>query len=1183
MRFDPNHYPLDPGLRLLEASAGTGKTFALAHLALRLISEGAIPLSSLLVVTFTDAAAAELRSRIGQRLQVALTGLEALERGVALPEADPVLQQWWQRAPQGQSRRDWISRVLMAMEQLDAAEITTIHGFCSRSLRRLAISSGAAMQQQLETDATALVQEVVQDLWQQHVLTLPLPQLQGLMLAGLSSDGLSAALERLDGDPQARLQTDGDDFDPNQPLGAQLEVSLQASWRRFVSCWTRDGVELEQCFRSTALQWKAMGCKPSPYSPKPTTDRCAQVDRWIAAQGSTPDLCSIRAQQKLLHDYFHPGVWCRTARKCGEDEPSLAAPELQRAIADLWDGPIERVWRYALQRGLQQLQRRRQRSGTVSFAGLLTAMDPGDAEASWLEPLQQRYRAVMVDEFQDTDPVQWRLLQRSFGGGSHLLLLVGDPKQAIYRFRGGDLDTYRRARGLVSRIDTLEDNYRTTPPLMAGLNALMAPGLPESGLEVPAVQARTARPGAVLPDGQQPLQLLQFEQELPTGKTAIEAAVPPAVAEVVMQLLMEQPALSPDQLCILVSRHDQAADLRRALAERGVPTRLVAQGDVLDSDAALVLQRLLDALAAPADDRRLRLLAASPLVGWSADRLRCEAQDPQLDALAQRLRQAADQLPRLGLLGCLSGLLDAERTAGLSEQGRMLGDLQQAARLVQEEMHRQGLDLAAAALWLRRQRLHPPSPLPAAREPHSDLAESAVAVVTVHRSKGLEFPVVICPYLWAGAKEARYVTGPLWRDGAAGGWRIALNRDWDLGWMLWQRSHAEQVAEAERLAYVAVTRARSQLLLLWAPCVPQQSVLQHWLYEADAATLRDLPLSQRSLQQETGQQRWRPPQPEQTLAIGATPQRIDRSWGRSSYSAWIAAPAAEAVLEQGRDQDPEAEEATAAGSEEWPDQGPLADFPRGAAAGDCLHRMLEQLPFQRSADWGPLIEQELQRSGLPLDWCEVVEQGLQQVLETPLGGPLAALPLNALTPDRRLHELSFDLPVRHACTDDLVEAFRLDPQARFGGDYIEQLSGLQVNCRGFLTGSIDLVFSDAADPQQARWWVADWKSNWIGERGESGGPSCCGPRHYNQLAMEEQMRHHHYPLQAHLYLVALHRHLQWRLPGYEPERHLGGYVYVFLRGMPGQAPEGDRPGRIVEPAPLQRVLALDRMLQQGAV
>ena len=141
-----------------------------------------------------------------------------------------------------------------------------------------------------------------------------------------------------------------------------------------------------------------------------------------------------------------------------------------------------------------------------------------------------------------------------------------------------------------------------------------------------------------------------------------------------------------------------------------------------------------------------------------------------------------------------------------------------------------------------------------------------------------------------------------------------------------------------------------------------------------------------------------------------------------------------------------------------------------------------------------------------------------------------------------------------------------------------------MNSRGFLTGSIDLVFSDANDPLQARWWVADWKSNWIGERNESGAPSCCGPRHYNQKAMDEQMRHHHYPLQAHLYLVALHRHLQWRLPGYVPERHLGGYVYVFLRGMPGRSDDSGLigPGRIVEPAPLQRVLALDRLLQQMA-
>ena len=1191
-RFDANTYPLDPGVRLLEASAGTGKTFALAHLSLRLITEAAMPLDSLLVVTFTDAAAAELRSRIGRRLQDALLGLEALERGQLLPEADRVLTDWWGKTADEVRRRAWISRLLLALEQLDAADITTIHGFCRRSLRRQAISSGAAIQLQLETDSTALVQEVVQEIWQQQLLSLPLGQLAGLDQAGLSFEGLCGALARLDGDPQAHLCVDADDLNPDQPLSDQLQRSLEVSWQLFHRLWTRDGAALEQAFRDAAAQWKALKFKTTPYSASPRTDRVALVDHWIAAQQACPDLLTIRALEKPLHDYFHPGVWCRTARKCGEQEPSLPAAELQRAIADLWDGPIERVWRYALRRGLQALAERRRRSGTISFAGLLAVMDPGVGEAAWLSPLRQRYRAVMVDEFQDTDPTQWRLLQRAFADRARFLLLVGDPKQAIYRFRGGDLETYRRARDEVDRIDDLRDNFRTTEPLMAGLNALMQPGLPRSALAVPSVRACSGREPAELPKGEWPLKLLVHDGDAAVARTAVEESLPAQLAEVVIRLLSDRPRRSPSQLCILVTRHDQAADLRQALAARGVPTRLVAQGDVFESEAAGVLQRLLDALAAPGDDRALRLVAASPLLGWRPDELRRAVEDAQLDQLAQRLRLWADQLPRLGLLGCLAELLAADRMADLSERGRLLADLQQATRLVQEEMHRQGLDASSAAQWLRRQRLHPPVPVPEARVPQSDLAESAVAVVTVHRSKGLEFPVVICPYLWRGAKEARFLFGPLWKDPGDDGWRIALSRDWGVGWTLWQRSHADEVAESERLAYVAVTRARSQLLVVWARCSGQQSVLQDWLFDGDPeqGVLRELPFTVEPLPLEPGRQRWCPPLPQDPLALGAVPAWIDRRWGRSSYSAWIASPSAETLTEQGRDRDPAATEALDSGQERWPERGPLADFPRGASAGDCLHRILEQLPFQLSsqAELGliktELIEQELQRAGIDPAWSSAVQQGLDQVLSTPLGGPLGDLSLQTLAPDRRLHELSFDLPVHQARTLDLVEAFRLEPEARFGSDYIPRLQTLQVNSRGFLTGSIDLVFSDAADPQQARWWVADWKSNWIGERALDGDVCRCGPRHYDNAAMQSQMLEHHYPLQAHLYLVALHRHLSWRLPGYEPERHLGGYVYVFLRGMPGDdgfKPGAAGPGRIVEPAPLQRVLALDRMLQEA--
>ena len=411
----------------------------------------------------------------------------------------------------------------------------------------------------------------------------------------------------------------------------------------------------------------------------------------------------------------------------------------------------------------------------ISFPGLLAALDPGEEDAPWLEPLRCRYRAVLVDEFQDTDPLQWRLLRRTFAEQKgHLLLLVGDPKQAIYRFRGGDLATYLQARRQADRIDALQENFRTTPSLMHALNDLMQPGLVRSELPVPAVEPRSS---AQAPPHGCPLKLLHWSGETPLTKTALAEELPLRLADAVLRLLQERDDLTPAQLCLLVSTHRQATDLRRALSSRGLPTRLVSQGDVFETEAAAVLQRLLDALAQPGDERRLRLLACSPLMGWSPEDLGI---DSGLDKLALQLRAWAVQLPTIGLLGCLSDLLDGERMAELSDRGRMLGDLQQAARLAQEVMHRQGLDIASAATWLRRERLHPSEPVPEARQPHSDLVDSAIAVVTVHRSKGLEYPVVICPMLWEGPRVGG---GPLWRDGLEGAWRLQLDAAGVGGWI----------------------------------------------------------------------------------------------------------------------------------------------------------------------------------------------------------------------------------------------------------------------------------------------------------------------------------------------------------------------------------------------------------------
>jgi exodeoxyribonuclease V beta subunit len=276
--------------------------------------------------------------------------------------------------------------------------------------------------------------------------------------------------------------------------------------------------------------------------------------------------------------------------------------------------------------------------------------------------------------------------------------------------------------------------------------------------------------------------------------------------------------------------------------------------------------------------------------------------------------------------------------------------------------------------------------------------------------------------------------------------------------------------------------------------------------------------------------------------------------------------------------------------EDWPEQGPLAAFPRGAAAGDCLHRILERLdlttPLEGSAAT-ELVARELRRAALEREAAASLLEGLERMRTTPFGGPLAGLRLADLPAQRRLHEMNFDLTLQRVRAADLAAAFAAHPGGLFGADYAAALAGLPIDSSGFLTGSIDLVFR--ADPGPAggdgRWWVADWKSNWLGRRDGDGRPLACGPRHYGQEAMAALMAASHYPLQAHLYLVALHRYLGWRLKDYDPERHLGGYAYVFLRGTPGpeaaSALPGAVPGMVVERPPLGRILALDRALDRS--
>ncbi|MGC5198299.1 UvrD-helicase domain-containing protein, partial [Aphanothece microscopica] len=1122
--FEANGFPLGPGLRLLEASAGTGKTFALAHLVLRFIAEAELNLGQLLVVTFTEAAAAELRDRIGKRLQAALSGLD----DPAFDPPDPTLDAWldWARP----RARQLQPRLLLALEDLDGADITTIHGFCLRTLQRQALEAAQPPGLSVDTDSPSLLRQISHDYWCQQLLPLPTHLLGGVRQALNGPDDLFAILQRLDGDPALQLDPLPPGIRADEALPPQLELLWQEAWERFGQRWAERGEALQADILSAAAEWRALGLRDTkPYAPRVSRDRHGEVSAWIGGMPPGGDYAATR-RQDLLRTYFHPGSFLKVARLVDGPEPSLPQRPLLEAIAAVMEGPAEAALLHAAHWGRAELRQRRERSGRVGFGQLLEGLDPGETAAApgpLLQTVGERYAAALIDEFQDTDPIQWRILSQAFDPARHRLVLVGDPKQAIYRFRGGELATYRRAEAAArdgGGVYALSDNYRSTPALVAALNALMAPGLRRSDLPVPPVRARAAAAEATAaettpaeaPPVEAPassgasspapaLQLLWLGGDRATGEkpvsaTTLDQGLPGRIASFAAGLLNAGQA--PGDLCVLVSTHSQAERLRAALERSGIASRLVSKGDVFESAAATALQRFLDALARPADPGRLRLLAASPLLGWSAAAI-AAATPEQWSELAGQLARGAEQLPGRGLLGVLSTLLNAPGLARLAMGGRLLADLEQCAELVQQRLHADQLGPAAAADWLRRRRLEPDRDPPEAEQPNSDVADAAVWVVTVHRSKGLEYPVVISPFFWK-APRSRTAGGGAVRLGVR--WQppeapqpvldLHLNSHWGRGHGAAVQHELAELQEQERLAYVAATRAKQLLVLAWGPAAGQQgNPLHPWLFAQDPvpgrgedpyAALgdaawrarleaeidrRELPLA--VLDPPPAGVVVNPPAPaapavEPALQCGPVPTwELDRRWGRYSYSRWTQGShaAAPQALEEGRETDglvsePDPDPSDqAALADNWPGESPLADFPRGSQAGDCLHRILEQLNYrQAAAAQAGLCSRELQRSGLGPEHLPGLLAGLEALRLSPMGGALGPFHLAELEGSERLNEMNFDLPLGMVRADDLARPFRTCPGGAFGRTYASRLAELDVASRGFLTGSIDLVF-----------------------------------------------------------------------------------------------------------------------------
>jgi exodeoxyribonuclease V beta subunit len=1093
-RPDPRSFnvcgELPTGMTLLQASAGTGKTFTIAALTTRYIAEGILPIDRLLVITFTRMATGELRERVRERMVRAFDGLVDILAGHGGHEADEIVQLLARGEPhEVEARRDRLGK---AIADFDAATIETTHGFCLQVLYGLGTAGDVDREVTLVEDVSDLMEEVVDDLF----------------------------LRRFANKPNVL------DFD------------------------RRDAMEIAKY---------VLG--------HPDAEVVPPLSR-------AEDLPSIRR---------------RFAKAVREE-----MEERKRALKILtYDDVLSRL------------------------RDTLFSQQRGPAACA---RLRDRYDVVLVDEFQDTDPVQWDIMRRAFGDAAATLVLIGDPKQAIYAFRGADVHAYLEARDVVQSEWTLDVNWRSDQGLLEAYDALFGGAqLGDAGIAYRRITAAKANQEPRLlgtrveeplrvrvvhaDDGLVPLTARRQEPKAPETRSFIARDL---AAEVVA-LLSDAPELitrsrdgaevarakvNAGDIAVLVRTNSHAGTVRDALHAAGVPAVIGGSGSVFATDPALEWLRLLEALERPTARDRASLAALTCFVGWMPEEVAGASED-EWEGLHWSLHRWATLLRDQGIASLYQSVSRSHgvpaRVLARPSGERFMTDLRHIAQLLHEAGVSEGLGPTAMATWLGR-RIHD-----AARdgdnEERARRLESdadAVQVITIHRSKGIEFPIVFCPYMWDGRPFSSDV--PMFHDPDNANKRtVDVGREGNSFAMHQKMELEEGRGEDLRLLYVALTRARNQAILWWAGVMhSQHSPLARLLFDRDAqgvvgpygaATRSDAAIDARlaalgpcvSVERvvEPSSDRWQqaagtPP----TLEAAAFDRLLDVGWRRASYSSITRAlheqPVVGSEPERQLTSDEDVPVAPATrdrlGSEAQSNADPLhlAAMPGGALVGTVVHGVFEHTTFDEAdlaAAVTTALEHEVALRNVSLGSTDDVVAGLCAAIECPLGPLVDRIRLRDIGRADRLDELTFEIPLvggdaptaslHVAAVADLLDEHLpdADPVRRYAPRLRDPaLSGV---LRGYLTGSLDLVFRLPGD----RFVLADYKTNKLGSPEDR-----LTTWHYRPEALQAEMVAAHYPLQALLYAVALHRYLRWRLRGYDPAVHLGGVLYLFVRGMSAVEP-----------------------------
>ena len=1196
------------GSQLIEASAGTGKTFTISALYLRLIlGHGAedsgfgrelLP-PQILVVTFTDAATKELRDRIRTRLAEAARffrdEIEAPDALVAQLRDQFTPGQWAACA----------GRLDIAAQWMDEAAVSTIHSWCQRMLREHAFDSGSLFTQTLETDHSDLLGEVLRDYW--RLFCYPMHG-DALNWVRANWSGPAALLPRV----RALFASSRAPKNPEQTPASIIEACLLER-REALSQLKTPWLQWAQQLREICLQGVAAkavdGRKMQARYFEPWFEK---LSAW-AADDSLEQLDLGTGFTRLTPDGFAE-AWK------GEppQHPALDAMSGLKAALDALPTPDAAVLEHAAYWVSKRFEEEKRRRAEMGFDDMLLRLDAA-LQAEGGERLatliREQFPVALIDEFQDTDPVQYRIFETIYriedNSPDTGLFLIGDPKQAIYAFRGADIYTYLRARHATSgRLHTLDTNFRSSHVMVEAVNHVFeraeqrATGrgafLFRDGLEnpVPFVSVKSQGRKEVLQLDGQPvsaLTLWQLPSEQPVSGVIYRQQLAAACASQIVELLnggqqgrcgfaqAGKPlrAVLPADIAILVRDGKEAQAVRRELSARGVRSVYLSDKDsVYAAQEAHDVLAWLKACAEPDVERPLRAALACITLDLPLIELERLNQDELAwESRVMQFRGYRETWRKQGVLAMLRRLLhDFELPQALiarTDGERILTNVLHLSELLQQA----AAELDGEQALIRHLAEHLALSGQAGEEQILRLEsdEQLVKVVTIHKSKGLEYPLVFLPFI-CSTKPVDGSRLPLHYHDGAGNAQVSLKATPELI----AQADDERLAEDLRLLYVALTRAqhacwlgvadlkrgnnnRSVLhlsalgyLLGGGAMLVESAGLERWLTDLQ----QDCGAIQYLLVPAASEATFYPPLNQASLRKPLLPsRRAAENWWIASYSALrisdslSPAEAPESALAQKLSDD---ERLDPDAPREVPlSGGDIHRFPRGPNPGTFLHGLLEWAGSEGfKADPQAIqdtVARRCNRRGWQ-GWIETLGDWLQHLQDEPLR-------LNNGQPAVVLSQLSqYQIEMEFWFASHKVDVLQLDKLVRQHTHDGAARAGAEPSLlNGMFKGFIDLTFE-----HEGRYYVADYKSNWLGADDSA----------YTEQAMNASILDNRYDLQYVLYLLALHRQLKARLPDYDYDRHMGGALYLFLRGTrsQGQGVFFTRPPRVL-------IESLDLMFQ----